>query len=166
MECILKLFDRHMSILIMTVRIVLMFTSIICKCGQPVGFARISTTFRSFTNIACRFNTIDLAKHPPLCASFNSECFYHHFTTTNEIFYCNALLNHNVKCFSLEKKNEKKHKFWNQTSTSICYKMHGIKHRLFVAGSNDVYVFLLSAGMVHNLLSGHYIRLGHSYIGE
>ncbi len=57
----------------------------------------------------------------------------------------------------------KRSKFRNRTSTSICYKVHGIQCRLFVAGSNNVYVSSLSTSMVHNLLSSHYTHLGHSY---
>ncbi len=44
--------------------------------------------------------------------------------------------------------------------------MHAMQRRLFVTSLNDTYVSPLSAGMVHRSLSGHYTRLGHSYVTE
>ncbi len=142
-----------------TARMALIFSSVICEWGWPVSFARTGTALRSFTNIACHFNTVDLAKHSFPYASFNLKSVS---IAVNAIFYLNPLCSRNAHVF--HQKNEKKHKFRNQTS--ICYKMHAIQRRLFVASSNDTYMFLLSAGMVHNSSSAHYTHLGHSYIVE
>ncbi len=48
----------------------------------------------------------------------------------------------------------------------LAHKMHTTELKLSVASSNNAYVSPLSADMVHNLSSGHYTHLGHSYIAE
>ncbi len=59
---------------LMTARMVLIFTSIICEWGWQVGFAHTGTALKSFTNIEYHFNTVDLDKHlSSYYASFNSE---------------------------------------------------------------------------------------------
>ncbi len=90
----------------MTARTVLMFTYVICEWGRPVGFVCLGTVLRSFTNIACHFNTVDLPKHSSPYASFNLERFW-------TLFYCdkrNILLQHfaqlQCQCF-LPKKMER-----------------------------------------------------------
>ncbi len=126
---------------------VFMFTSVICERGRPVGFALTGIAFRSFTNIACHFNTVNLAKHLSPYASFNSESVSIAILPPWTKYFVATCYLASMSMFSIkEKKKKKRHKFRNQT-TSICYKMHATQHTLFVAGLNDAYVSPLSAGM-------------------
>ncbi len=96
---------RHTHVnLLMTAHTVLMFTSVICKWGQPVRFPRTGTALRSFTNIACHSKTFDLAKHLSSYASFHLESVSITDLPTNAIFYRNALLSHSVLAFHQKKR--------------------------------------------------------------
>ncbi len=87
-----------------------------------------STVLRSFTNIACHFSTIDLAKHSFPYAPFNSECFDRHFTTMNAIFYRNALLEPQCPCFSQKKtKRSTNFKIEHQLQYAIKCSLYNVK---------------------------------------
>ncbi len=105
-----------------------------------------------------------ISKHSFPYASFNSESVSIAILPWWMQYFMTTHYSATMSMFFSIKNNEKKHKFKNQTSTSTCYKMHAIQCRLFIAGSNDAYVSPLTAGMVHNSLSGHYSHLGHSCI--
>ncbi len=97
----------------MTAHMVLMFTSIICE--RPT-----SSTFRSSTNIACHFNTVNLVQHLSQYASFDLESVLITVLlrwTQYFIAMCCAAV---MSMFFTKKNPEEKHKLQNQTSTSIC----------------------------------------------
>ncbi len=165
MKCILKSSDGHMLILIddSSHGIDVHICSSVNKANQLALHAQVPCSCISRISHAISTPLIrpNICPHmlPLIRKRFRSQ-FYHNERKSQHVAQVQC------PCFSSKKtKRSTNSEIEHQLQYALKCTLYN-QCILFVAGSNNTYMFPLSAGMVHNLLSGHYTRLGHSYITE